>query len=75
MNTLENDFNVLLNTNDDFNIILSSILHNKNKTCYEKLLSCKKFSNYELTVLKKVNTHISQINRIPALATCITSSI
>ena len=75
MNTLENDFNVLLNNNDDFNIILSSILHNKNKTCYEKLLCCKKLSDYELTVLKKVNTHISQINRIPALATCISENI
>lgn len=75
MNTLENDFNVLLNTNDDFNIILCSILHNKNKTCYEKLLCCKKLFDYELIVLDKVNTHISQINRIPALATCISENI
>ena len=75
MNTLENELKILLNNNDDFNIILSSILHNKNKTCYEKLLSCKKFSDYELTVLDKVNTHIRQINRIPALATCISENI
>ena len=43
------------NSSNEFDILICSIIKDGNSTYYQRLLQCKKFSDYELAVLEKIN--------------------
>lgn len=77
MNNLEQQMNILdENNNSNFDILISSILYSDNAPFYfEKIVSCKKISDYEQLVLEKLKKLKNDLNRLPSFEYCIEKNI
>ena len=58
------------NSSNEFDILICSIIKDGNSTYYQRLLQCKKFSDYELAVLEKINKHSRKIDRLVSYEYC-----
>lgn len=77
MNNLEQQMNILdENNTSNFDILISSILYSNNALYYfEKIVSCKKLSDYEELVLKKLKNLKINLNRLPSFEYCVDKNI
>ena len=77
MDNLEQQMNSLdENNNSNFDTLISSILYSDNALYYfEKIVSCKKLSDYEQLILEKLKRLKNDLNRLPSFEYCVDKNI
>lgn len=77
MNNLVQQMNVLdENNSSNFDILISSILYSDNALYYfDKMIGCKKLSDYEQLILEKLKKLKNDLNRLPSFEYCVDKNI